>query len=277
MSNVNPNINEPGGGAGAPNANANTANASNSGANASGQQTYHSAGRADDQRPYGQPYAYYEPYGRPDMGRGAGYGPDGTPGAGDWQPMDPFRLIEELLPQRAKNAVRMLYGVIGVAAVLLGAALLFWPGKTLAVAAVALGIYFVIAGVIRIVGALATLGLPSGWRVLDVMVGFLLTVGGIVMLKNAVISGQSLALFVTMIVGIGWIMEGVMALAESWAMPSSGWAVLYAVLSIVAGVTLLFAPMGSAVFLMIFAGVVLIVMGACSLVRAFTFGRSRSR
>lgn len=273
MSNVNPNINEPGGNAGAPNANA--ANASNSGGNASGQQTYHSAGRADDQRPYGQPYAYYEPYGRPDMGRGTG--PDGTPGAGDWQPMDPFRLIEELLPQRAKNAVRTLYGVVGVAAVLLGAALLFWPGKTLAVFAIALGLYLLISGIVRMISALATLGLPSGWRVLDVMVGGLLSIGGVVMLRNAMVSGQTLAIFATLVVGIGWILEGVMALAESWAMPSSGWAVLYAVLSIVAGVTLLFAPMGSAVFLMIFAGVALIVMGICALVRAFTFGHSRSR
>ena len=267
MSNVNPNVNDS-------NVNDQTGNGNG---NAGGEQRYHSNGRADDQRPYGQPYAYYEPYGRPDMGRAGGYdagstGPDGMPG-GDWKPMDPFRLIEEMLPQRAKNTVRTLYGVIGVAAVILGAALLFWPGKTLAVFAIALGLYFLVAGVVRMVSAIATLGLPSGWRVLDVMVGGVLSIGGIVMLRNTTLSGQTLAIVVTLIVGIGWIMEGVMALAESWAMPRSAWAVVYAALSIVAGVVLLFAPVSSAVFLAIFCGVALMVTGVSALVRAFTFGQ----
>ena len=272
MSNVNPNVNDPNSGNGGQNANGN-----GSGDGDYGDQAYRDQSHADDRRPYGQPYAYYEPYGRPDMGRAGGYdagstGPDGMPG-GDWKPMDPFRLIEEMLPRRAKNTVRTLYGVIGVAAVVLGAALLFWPGKTLAVFAIALGLYFLVAGVVRMVSAIATLGLPSGWRVLDVMVGGILSIGGIVMLRNAMLSGQTLAIVVTLIVGIGWIMEGVMALAESWAMPRSGWAVVYAVLSIMAGIVLLFAPVSSAVFLAIFCGVALIATGVSALVRAFTFGR----
>ena len=43
-------------------------------------------------------------------------------------------------------------------------------------------LFFVISGVIRIVSAIVELGLPAGWRVLDIIVGLLLTVGGIVML-----------------------------------------------------------------------------------------------
>ena len=74
-------------------------------------------------------------------------------GQGGWEDFSPFRLIEEMLPQKAKNAIRGLYGIIGVAAIVLGVALLIWPGKTLGVAAVALGIYFVVSGVIRIVSA----------------------------------------------------------------------------------------------------------------------------
>ena len=128
-----------------------------------------------------------------------------------------------MLPQKAKNAIRGLYGIIGVAAIVLGVALLIWPGKTLGVAAVALGIYFVVSGVIRIVSAIVTLGLPSGWRILDILIGIMLSVGGVLMLKNAALSGQALAVFITMVVGLGWMMEGVMALAESWRLPSSGW------------------------------------------------------
>lgn len=225
-----------------------------------------------EQQPYdqsGQPYG--QPYGQPGQS-----GPYGQPnGQNGWQPVSAFKLIEEMLPQHAKNAIRGLYGVIGIAAVILGLALLIWPGKTLTVFAVALGIYFVVSGVIRIVSALVTIGLPAGWRMLDIVIGVLLAFGGVIMLKNAALSGTSLAIFVTLIVGFGWIMEGVMALAESWHLPKSGWAKVYAVISIIAGVVLLFSPVSSMLFLIIFGGCSLIVMGVSSLVRAFTFGKPR--
>ncbi|HJE21235.1 HdeD family acid-resistance protein [uncultured Bifidobacterium sp.] len=203
----------------------------------------------NDQNPYGQ-----QPY--------QGY------------PTDPFKLFEEMLPQQAKNAVRGLYGVIGVAAVVLGLALLLWPSHTLAIAAVILGIYFVVSGVIRVVSAIVELGLPAGWRVLNVFVGVLLAIGGVVVLKNAALSGATLLVMITLVVGIGWIMEGVMALLESWKLPKSGWAVLYAVVSVIAGMVILFAPLSSAMWLMIFGGIALMVMGVSSIVRAFTFGRT---
>ena len=69
--------------------------------------------------------------------------------------------------------------------------------------------------------------------------------------------------------------DGVMALVESWRLPSSGWAVLYAILSIVAGFVVLLAPISSTVFLVIFAGCALVVMGIFAIVRAFSFGKVR--
>ena len=48
------------------------------------------------------------------------------------------------------------------------------------------------------------------------------------------------------------MMEGVMALAESWRLPSSGWAVLYAIISIIAGLVVLVSPVSSMLFLVIF-------------------------
>ena len=175
--------------------------------------------------------------------------------------------MESWLPQRAKNAIRGVYGVLGVMAIVLGIALLIWPGVTLKIAAVALGAYFVISGVIRIVTAIVELGLPGGWRVLDILVGLLLTVGGVVMLKNATLSGAMLAVLVTMVVGLGWMMEGVMALVESWHMPSSAWAVIYALIS------MLFSPLASTGWLILFGGCALVALGIVAIVRAFTFGK----
>ena len=193
--------------------------------------------------------------------------------SGEWEPVSPFKLVESWLPQRAKNAIRGVYGVLGVMAIVLGIALLIWPGVTLKIAAVALGAYFVISGVIRIVTAIVELGLPGGWRVLDILVGLLLTVGGVVMLKNATLSGAMLAVLVTMVVGLGWMMEGVMALVESWHMPSSAWAVIYALISIVAGCIMLFSPLASTGWLILFGGCALVALGIVAIVRAFTFGK----
>lgn len=187
----------------------------------------------------------------------------------------PFKLVQEMLPSGAKNAVRVAYGVIGIAAVVLGICLLVWPGRSLEVACVIVGIYFLVSGVIRIVSSIVEVGLPGGWRVLGVIIGLILVVGGIVVLKNVAVSTAMLAVMFTLIVGIGWIMEGVMALVESWQVAGSGWAILYAVISILAGFVILFMPLSSTVWLIIFGAISMIVMGVVAVVRAFTFGRAK--
>ena len=165
--------------------------------------------------------------------------------------------MEEWLPKKAKNAIRGTYAVLGIAAVILGLALLIWPGATLKVAAIALGAYFVVSGVVRIVTAIVELGLPGGWRVLDILIDLMLSVGGVVMLKNAALSGATLAVLITMVVGLGWMLEGVMALVESWRMPSS--------------------PVSSTTWLILFGGCALVAIGIVAIVRAFTFGKSKRK
>lgn len=217
-------------------------------------------------------YASYttdQPYGQQ-------YGQQNSqPGTGNdnWQPISPFKLAEEWLPKKAKNAIRGTYAILGIAAIILGLALLIWPGATLKVAAIALGAYFVVSGVVRIVTAIVELGLPGGWRVLDILIGLMLSVGGVVMLKNAALSGATLAVLITMVVGLGWMLEGVMALVESWRMPSSAWAVIYALLSIIAGFIVLFSPISSTTWLILFGGCALVAIGIVAIVRAFTFGK----
>lgn len=215
-------------------------------------------------------YASYttgQPYGQQ-------YGQQNSqPGTDNWQPISPFKLAEEWLPKKAKNAIRGTYAILGIAAIILGLALLIWPGATLKVAAIALGAYFVVSGVVRIVTAIVELGLPGGWRVLDILIGLMLAVGGVVTLKNAALSGATLAVLITMVVGLGWMLEGVMALVESWRMPSSAWAVIYALLSIIAGFIVLFSPISSTTWLILFGGCALVVIGIVAIVRAFTFGK----
>jgi len=97
----------------------------------------------------------------------------------------------------------------------------------------------------------------------------------VVVVRNYGMTGQTLALLITLMVGFGWIMEGVLSLVESWRIPHSGWAIAYAIISIIAGFVVLMSPLSSAVFMIIFGGCAMVVMGITSVIRAFTFGKRR--
>lgn len=230
------------------------------GQNPYGQNQYGQQGPYDQQNPYTQQYPNAQPGPQPG-------------GQSHFHLADPFKLFANAMSNRGRKTIRVMYGVIGVAAVLLGVALLVWPGRTLTVATFILGVYFVISGVMRAISAITESSLPAGWRVLDVLIGVLLAIGGVIVIKNMTLSATTMLVIVTLVVGIGWISEGLMALLESWKLPKSGWAIAYAVISIIAGLVILFSPMSSAVWLMVFAGIALIAIGIVAIVRAFTFGR----
>ena len=82
-----------------------------------------------------------------------------------------------------------------------------------------------------------------------------------------------LAIFIAVLIGVLWIVEGVVALAQLGDAPSKGWAIFFGLLSIVAGIVVLFSPLWAAELLFIIAGIALIVLGIVQIVRAFTFGR----
>ena len=54
---------------------------------------------------------------------------------------------------------------------------------------------------------------------------------------------------------------------------SRGWAIFFGILSILAGIVVLFSPLWGIAILFVIAGIALIVLGIVQIVRAFTFGR----
>ncbi len=177
------------------------------------------------------------------------------------------------MTRTAINAVRTALGVSGAVALILGVVLLFWPEKTLSVLAIFLGIYFLVAGVMRLAIGIFSRGIRGGSRALNIVLGALLIFAGIVALKNVSAAAVTLVIFAIAFIGVGWIIDGVMALAEAGRAPSSGWAIAFGILSILAGIVVLVLPASSAVFLLWFAAFALIILGIIGIVRAFTFGR----
>ena len=125
-------------------------------------------------------------------------------------------------------------------------------------------------------------GVPLGHRARRAVwtciigVGIFVGIAAFVGHESAITRQQLITVLVILAVafiGIGWIVEGVMSLVESGRARSSGWAIAYGILSILAGLVVLVMPASSTVFLILFAAVALIVLGIIGIVRAFTFGR----
>lgn len=177
---------------------------------------------------------------------------------------------------RATRAIRIGLGISGALSLLVGILILVWPGRTAAVAVGIIAVWAILGGLVY-----AALGLVSrdsgGWsRIGHVVLGVLFVIAGIVALANIAAATVSFAVFLGVFVGILWIIEGVVALTTLGGAGSRGWSIFFAVVSILAGIVLVFSPLYGAALLWIFLGASLLVIGIFQLVRAFTFGRGRT-
>lgn len=170
----------------------------------------------------------------------------------------------------AVNGIRTALGIGGVLAIIVGILILAWPGKTAAVVTIIIAIYAIAAGLVY-----AGLGIFSktkgGWaRVGHILLGILFIIAGVVALFNIAQTTAWLMVFLGILIGILWIIEGIVALSTLGDAASKGWSIFFAILSIIAGIILLFSPFYIAVLWWLL-GITLIVLGIINIVRAFRF------
>lgn len=167
----------------------------------------------------------------------------------------------------------MAFAISGVVALVLGLLLLFWPTKTLAVVAIFLGINFLITGGVKVAVGIFSHSLSAGMRVLDILLGLFVMVAGIIALRNSAATGEALLVFTVILIGIGWIFEGIIAMTEAGKGPTRLWAIVFAVISVLAGIMVLAVPAWTAMWLLLMTAIMLIILGIVGLVRALTFGK----
>ncbi|WP_353814070.1 HdeD family acid-resistance protein [Agromyces sp. SYSU T00266] len=177
------------------------------------------------------------------------------------------------LTKSAVNSIRIALGVSGVIALIIGVFITFWPKNSAVVLTVMLAIYFLVAGLAYIGIGIFSRSISGGARALDIILGVLFLFGAVVMFANPTDSAVVIGIFLGILVGVLWIVEGVVALAQSGNSSSRGWSIFFGLLSIVAGIVLLFSPLWGVVILFVVTGIALIVLGIVQIVRAFTFGR----
>lgn len=176
---------------------------------------------------------------------------------------------------KATNGARTILGVSGLVALIAGILVLVWPGHTATLLVWILAIYAVVAGLVYLgIGIFSkTMG---GWkRVGHIVLGVLYVIAGIIAFVNTQQTKIWLAVFIAIFVGIMWIIEGIVTLTNLGASPSRGWSIFFGILSIVAGIILLSSPLWGAlilaVFVWLYVGISLVVLGIVQIVRAFRF------
>ena len=189
----------------------------------------------------------------------------------DDQKSSQFGFDEKSMAGKAVKAVRWIYAITGVLALIAGIALLFAPAKSLVFLTTVLGFYFVITAAIRLFTAIFEPLLPTGWRVTSIISNLLIILGGVIILRNQAFS--TLTTMVVIVAGFGWIVEGVMSILESELSSNRALAILSGALSIIAGMFVFIYPLWSAKMLVIFSGAALLVFGVTLIVRAIQFGK----
>lgn len=172
----------------------------------------------------------------------------------------------------AVKAVRTALAVSGALSLVVGLLILLWPGRTAEVAVGIIAVYVIIAGVVNIgIGIF----FRSGWsRVGYIVLGLLFIVAGIFSFANLAATTVWFGVFIGTLVGILWIIEGVVSLTTMGDTSSKAWTIFFAIISILAGIVLLFSPLLGAVTLFLLIGISLIVLGVFQIVRAIQFGKN---
>lgn len=173
----------------------------------------------------------------------------------------------------AVNGIRTALGVGGVVSLIVGILILVLPRTMAEVLTAIIAIYAIIGGV-----TYAALGIFSktmgGWsRIGHVVLGIVFIVAAIFVFANLGASTVALAALLGIVVGVMWLVEGVVALTTLSDSSSKAWSIFYAIISIVAGIVLLLSPFFGAAILWWLLGISLVVLGILQIVRAFRFGK----
>jgi len=157
----------------------------------------------------------------------------------------------------------------GLLAVVLGVLILIWPGKSIIVAAVFLGIYLVVSGVAQVIFAFS-LPVSAASRIL-------LFVSGAASLVLAVLAfrhfGEGYAILLLAIwIGVGFVFRGfatTVAAVSDPQLPRRRWSIFFGVSPILAGIIVLAYPFDSLVTLTLVIGIWLIILGLMEVISSF--------
>jgi uncharacterized membrane protein HdeD (DUF308 family) len=162
---------------------------------------------------------------------------------------------------------------LGLVTALFGIAVLVWPGETLRTLGVLIGIWLLIVGATRIVGAFVS-ERGVGHQVLSGVVGVVLLIGGLACLRNVARGVLVLAL----VVALAWLLSGIAELVIAFQTTGSTrmWLIVLGIVSIALGLAFTFWPSLSLTTAVLLTGISGLIVGIGEIVFAFQMRRLAS-
>lgn len=177
---------------------------------------------------------------------------------------------------RTVNGIRTVVGVSGLVSAIVGVLILVWPGRSAMVVTAIVAAYAIFSGLVHLGLGLFSGGAGGRARVGRALLGLVFMFAGVLAFMNLSQTTAFLAIFLGILVGILWIFEGIVDLTSLGDASSKTVSIIFAVLSIVAGVVLLLTPLWGVTMLWWLLGLSLIVLGIVNIVRGLRFGAPRA-
>jgi uncharacterized membrane protein HdeD (DUF308 family) len=159
--------------------------------------------------------------------------------------------------------------VLGVLTLILGIIVSFHPSGSLNVVAVLLGILMILSGIFHLVRVFDQ---DERHRIWVGIAGLLFIVIGVVLIRHLHLTVAIIGL----VIGITWIVQGLTALIGGLAggvREGRAWWIAFGVISVIAGIVVVSAPVTSVNVLAVLLGIWFIVMGIFEIIAGFMLRR----
>ena len=172
-------------------------------------------------------------------------------------------------PALAMAASWQVTVVLGVLTLILGIIVSFHPYGSLNVVAVLIGILMILSGIFHLVRVFDR---DEQHRIWAGIAGLLFIVIGVVLIRHLHLTVAIIGL----VIGITWVVQGLTALIGGLAGgPREGraWWIAFGVISVIAGIVVVSAPVSSVNVLAVLLGIWFVVMGIFEIVAGFMLRR----
>lgn len=160
---------------------------------------------------------------------------------------------------------------LGIVSLLLGVAMLVWPGATIVVVAVLLAVWLLISGIFQIVRAFGS-GWSGGMRALLIITGILSIAIALFAFRGFRLedSPVNAVWILAVLIGVSFLFRGMGALfAGIESKEGRGWNIFGGIVMLIGGVVIISVPGLSLATLAIVTGAWLVVIGIFEIVGAF--------
>jgi uncharacterized membrane protein HdeD (DUF308 family) len=160
--------------------------------------------------------------------------------------------------------------VLGVLTLILGIIVSFHPSGSLNVVAVLLGILMILSGIFHLIRIFDR---DERHRIWAGIAGLLFIVIGVVLIRHLHLTVALIGL----VIGITWIVQGLTALIgglSGGVQEGKAWWIAFGVISVIAGIVVVSAPVTSVNALAVLLGIWFIIMGIFEIVAGFLLRRA---